>query len=647
VSIDKPTRPPDGWILRWCEGGQVAPPEARSLLPWTLPPGVTGVARLFQREGLAAFGGGSFPLGPCELAFPAFPAFDDVVTLWALARSERGVEATGLDALARYAEDVRQGRWPDAQPVDRAVQAVYLALAQHHLLREAPERARFVEEAFAFLDHLASRLAEGARLADDDLVSGAPSLRRYVALLEKDRDLYAEDRRRSLRFRATIPGEATWTGAAREVALLAIERPAATQFKLWARRDPLASGGKGYALLAVKHARGWALLSADPDQKLRVGWLEQALTEAERAARGRGEAAWSGARYEGTVCESPADGTRLSIPQIVDAVRKPLRLRPERRPVPRVAALGAAAGIACALAAVTWVAVRPDCPPDMPNCRGATVVDDPSPTAGVATVTDADIARRVDRALVIGGDKYDRWPELHNAEGDAKEVARLLPRFGFQVEHVPRPSNEEFSKLVTKYATMAYGPADQLLVYVAGHGFFDPVARQGFLIFRDSGPSHDITHARSYNLDALRKAFEGAGARHVLLVLDTCFGGTIDDAIAKRAGVIFQTNVQLREQMRNNSRLVITSAGRRETEDGPPGGHSPFAERFLEMLRQSPKEQGAFISVNELVAHLDKNTPRPYYGRFGNEADRGYASFVLQWAPPPASESPGATPTPR
>jgi hypothetical protein len=650
---DATTRLPANWRLHWDDTRGGGPERARRIGLAELPAGATSVSMTFHRAGLAAFGGGDFPLGPCDVVLPAFPGLDDLLTLYAWARREAGSEVPHFEVLARYAEDVRQGRWPDGSPVERAVQAVYLTMAQHLLLRTSPDRLAFVADAFALLDHLVGRLVAGDRLPDDDLVSDAPFLRRYVNLLEKDRDLYREDRQRAFRFHATIPGRATWTGAPREVSLLAVEKPLSTQFKLWARRDP-DTVGRGYALLAVLHANGWALVSADPDQRIRVGWLAESLTAAEHRARGDATGAWNGARYEETLCESPKDGTRLTLSGIVSAIEAPLALRPEGRARARKR-IGLAVAVTSGVAALaTLLAVGGPRPPPVgpgPVVEQGRAPDDDirrgikgreTPPAVRDATRIAAAQARVDRALVIGANTYDNWGLLNNAENDAEAIADLLKRrYGFEVEKVVSPSMEQFANLAIKYQTMAYGEFDQLLIYVSGHGHFDANRRQGYLIFRDSGPESDVTHRNWYDLDGLRKLLETSRSRHILLILDTCYSGTIDERIAMRGEPPSYKSTLVLDFLEHRSRLVMTSVGKREAPDGPAGtgrdatgkGHSPFTQRLIEVLSGPPDAQG-FVTFLDLQARMQSLSPSPVFGTFDEQgADQAYG-FVLEPRPP-------------
>ena len=323
-------------------GGRTAGPGTRVELPstWTLlwlgpsdpdPPGAVILHRL-SALGAATSCSMALRVGrivppaadrPATIALGAFPTLDELWTLYMMAAMATGQQpAPEWEALCRYAEDVRQGIWPDRVPVEHSLQAVYVAIAQAQLLRPEPRREAFVAEAFRLLAAILAQLQAGRRLLDDRLVAGTPEFERYVASLSADQSLYAEDLSRATRFWATVPPAGTSTGGERRVPLLSLARPTATQFKLWSRQDTGAPGKHGYPLLLVEQPEGRFVLSADPSSKLRVGWLAPQLPSS--------NAWYAGTAHDGTLISSPP-GTKLSSAEVLRALKKPLKLEQVRK----------------------------------------------------------------------------------------------------------------------------------------------------------------------------------------------------------------------------------------------------------------------------------------------------------------------------
>ncbi len=321
---------PPNWELIWVRPSDPDPADALLLIRLSGTAALTSFSMAFLQGRLRSPGGGA---GRVRIALSAFPAFDDLLCLYMLAAQTEGHEAPpGWEPLARYAENVRQGIWSDRLPVEQSLQAIYLAIAQHHLLRPEPRRESFVREVFLLFDAVLRHLGAGRRLLDDPVAVGAPAFERYVALLSTDQSLYAEDLKRSQRFWAEVPEVGTSTGASRTVPLLFLVRPSATQFKLWARRDTNAPGNHGYPLLLVESAEETFVLSADPTSKIRVGWLAPLLpTGGGDATAGATRTGWyAGEAHDGTLVSSPP-GVRLSSGEVLRAIRTPLRLKTIRK----------------------------------------------------------------------------------------------------------------------------------------------------------------------------------------------------------------------------------------------------------------------------------------------------------------------------
>lgn len=219
-------------------------------------------------------------------------------------------------------------------------------------------------------------------------------------------------------------------------------------------------------------------------------------------------------------------------------------------------------------------------------------------------------------ALVAGTSAYadGAWAGLPNATPDAERIADLLERrFGFSVTRVLDRDRDTFKRSLAALSEAA-DEDDDLFVFVAGHGYFDPTDKAGYLVFTDA----DATCDRGcYPLDHVKRALFGTRARHVLVMLDACYAGTFDPSIAfgggdfARRGEILPAHLRqiLRDHAERRSRLVFASVGRAPTLDGTPGqAHSPFVRLFLAELERAATA-GA-VSIDR-IAIVMKEGPEP------------------------------------
>jgi uncharacterized caspase-like protein len=254
------------------------------------------------------------------------------------------------------------------------------------------------------------------------------------------------------------------------------------------------------------------------------------------------------------------------------------------------------------------------------------VVTNPAPAAPSAAPSGRNLA------LIIGTDRYAAaaaWPALANPVRDASAVASELARsFGFDTTVLRDPTRDEILAALVDLAGREYGPQDQLVVFVAGHGYYDELLRMGHLVARDSRPVREDRFKSTYiSHGQLAQYLEAIPNRHILLVLDACFGGAFaDDVAAGSRAEAEYADADLAgfvsRKLEYRSRLYITSGGTEYVSDGRPGEHSPFARRFLGTLREAAAS-GRPLTISGLRSGVEAARPGPRSGEFGRSEPGG------------------------
>ncbi len=228
-------------------------------------------------------------------------------------------------------------------------------------------------------------------------------------------------------------------------------------------------------------------------------------------------------------------------------------------------------------------------------------------------------------ALIIGTDDYAEWEELYNPIRDAEAIdEELRSTYGFQTELLKNPTQREFINKIKSYATAKnFQPNDQLFIFVAGHGHFDESLGEGYIVSKDSKKDDDAR--LSYIPQSVfRQYVDNIKCKHILVMLDVCFGGTIDP-IVKRRGSFDAEGVSKAEfisrKLRYKTRKYITSGGKEYVPDGAPGKHSPFAKSILEAFRSYGGKDG-ILTISEVISYIENLKPEPCKGEFG-ENDPG------------------------
>jgi len=253
--------------------------------------------------------------------------------------------------------------------------------------------------------------------------------------------------------------------------------------------------------------------------------------------------------------------------------------------------------------------------------------------AGETALADAAKLNRHDYALIFITDKYDNWNSLVNPIFDGRAIAAQLEKYyGFKVEIVENPSQDQVFRKLREYSERKYQPLDQLMIFFAGHGYFDESFKEGFVVVKESlKDDPGKTSYVSYN--RLRNVINVIPCEHIMLMMDVCFGGTFDDAIASAREIDVYKEVPQSEfiirKLAVRTRKYLTSGGKTYVSDGIPGKHSPFAKRVLDALNTFGGTDG-ILTLTELFPYVEKLNPEPRLGKFGDDAPGSEFVFVVK-----------------
>ncbi|MBN2214336.1 MAG: caspase family protein [Bacteroidales bacterium] len=225
-------------------------------------------------------------------------------------------------------------------------------------------------------------------------------------------------------------------------------------------------------------------------------------------------------------------------------------------------------------------------------------------------------------ALIFASNVYDTYGELVNPVFDARTIgAELENNYSTYVEIIENPTLNEVASRIREYAKRSYSDNDYLLIFFAGHGTYDEVFKEGYVVFRDSRED-DVAKSTYLSHSNLRTMINNIPCKHIMLVMDVCFGGTFDPLIASRSRAAdmyadVSNEEYLARKSRYKTRYYLTSGGKEYVPDGRPGQHSPFARKFIEALRNYGGKDN-ILTVNEILQFIEKVDPQPCFGEFGN-----------------------------
>lgn len=141
-------------------------------------------------------------------------------------------------------------------------------------------------------------------------------------------------------------------------------------------------------------------------------------------------------------------------------------------------------------------------------------------------------------ALIIGINKYQKASPLSFARNDAEAIHRtLIEKFAFQEENITLLLDETATRatVLDSFIQLVQGsvnPNDRVFVFFAGHGhtFTGKRGEVGYLVPVDGTPENLATLIR---WDELTRNADLIPAKHVLFIMDACYGGL---ALTRSAG---------------------------------------------------------------------------------------------------------------
>jgi uncharacterized caspase-like protein len=220
-------------------------------------------------------------------------------------------------------------------------------------------------------------------------------------------------------------------------------------------------------------------------------------------------------------------------------------------------------------------------------------------------------------------------PNLKTAIADAAALSELLKiRYSFAPGDVKLLLNADRGTILDALARLRQrlNTDDRLLLYYAGHGQIDAVTEAGFWQPVDAEVGKRHTWIAN---DDIRRELRGLPAKHVLVLADSCFSGSLTRGAGEWREIPedrFFTEIDA-----HVSRKVISSGGTEPVADAGSGGHSVFAYYLLKALRENDRPYiASFELFNRLARAVTNNSKqKPEYGTVADAGDEGSGDFTF------------------
>lgn len=221
-------------------------------------------------------------------------------------------------------------------------------------------------------------------------------------------------------------------------------------------------------------------------------------------------------------------------------------------------------------------------------------------------------------ALIIGNNTYQdpNLMDLDQPIEDASKLYEVLVRsYTFEKDNVIFLKNATRKDIIREcdFLSRTLTSNDNLLIFYAGHGYWDEKKQQGYWLPVDA--ERDITADWIRN-STIQGYIEGIESKHTLLIADACFGG----GIFKTRAAFEDASKSVKNLYRYPSRKAMTSGMLNEVPD-----KSVFMESLVRHLNDNQEKflpsMNLFMQFRETVMNNSFNAPQ--YGTIHNTGDQG------------------------
>ena len=224
-------------------------------------------------------------------------------------------------------------------------------------------------------------------------------------------------------------------------------------------------------------------------------------------------------------------------------------------------------------------------------------------------------------ALIIGNNDYRSLPDLDTAVRDAGDVANILQeKYGFTTEVMINASRFDIYKALDTYR-VKLTEKDNFLLYYAGHGEMDSKNNRGYWLPVDADPDSYVNSIPNYTVTDI---LNNMSVKQAIIVADTCYSGILTRSVIsiEPSGMSWEKRYEwLVKVAGERSRTVLSSGGLKPVLDAGTGGHSIFANAFLEVLEKNTDILEASALYRKVRSQVLKTSRR-----FGFEQTPQYAA---------------------
>jgi len=228
-------------------------------------------------------------------------------------------------------------------------------------------------------------------------------------------------------------------------------------------------------------------------------------------------------------------------------------------------------------------------------------------------------------ALLIGIEDYDDDNlDLSNPVSDAESLGEVLNnKYTFDQDKTLVLKNPSRSQIIHAFDDLAekVKEEDELLIFYAGHGYWDEKLSQGYWLPKDATLDYKSEWLSN---GTIRDYIRGIKSKHTLLIADACFSG----GIFRTRSIKFRAKAEL-ELYKLPSRKAMTSGNLATVPD-----KSVFMHYLIKRLNENDNQvltSGNLFSLfRDAVISNSPNGQVPQFGEIRESGDEGGDFLFVQ-----------------
>lgn len=238
-------------------------------------------------------------------------------------------------------------------------------------------------------------------------------------------------------------------------------------------------------------------------------------------------------------------------------------------------------------------------------------------------------------ALIIGNSEYQYFPKLRGVKQDVQDVKAMFEKLGVRTLLLENQTGAQMQKALNDFIDKeGKDPNRALILYYAGHGFTEERADGtdlGYIVPVDAPLYNNNSsefRSKAMSMTRINEYAELVRSKHVLMLFDSCFSGTLFTARRAAPQIIDEKTTQPVRQ------FITAGAANEAVPD-----QSVFKSTLLKGLGDGYADlnRDDYVTGEELGSYLEsevvnysRGLQHPKYGKIANSnLDRGDFVFAL------------------